>query len=462
MVNKKILLVEDEGIEAMDIKRTLEFFGYDVPYVASGGEEAVEKATEINPDLILMDVVLKGNSDGIDVASKIKKLNIPVIYLTAHSEENIIQRAKLTEPYGYMTKPYDRAELKHTIELALYKNKIENELKESEYNLRLILDSTAEGIFGIDLDDLCTFCNASAVNLLGYDNPDELIGNNIHDLIHRSHQNETPYMGFKTGKRVYVEDEKFMRTDGTVFSAEYWSYPQIKNNEIIGAVITFTDITERKKAEIEIKNSLNEKEVLLREINHRVKNNLQIIASLLHLQADSIDDKYMVDILKESETRVKSMAIVHEKLYQSPNFNYINFKQYLEKLVYDILYTYGIKIGTIKVQLDIEDINLNIDTAIPLGLIINELITNTIKYAFPQNEGNITIQLKSLPENMEITIADNGIGLPKNIKLENPETLGLQLVQSLVNQLDGKLKLNNDNGTEFKITFKELKYKKRL
>jgi two-component sensor histidine kinase len=269
-------------------------------------------------------------------------------------------------------------------------------------------------------------------------------------------------MGFKTGKRVYVEDEKFMRTDGTVFSAEYWSYPQIKDKEIIGAVITFTDITERKKAEIEIKNSLNEKEVLLREINHRVKNNLQIIASLLHLQADSIDDKKLVDILKESETRVKSMAIVHEKLYQSSNFADINFKQYLEKLVYDILYTYGIKIGTIKVQLDIEDIDLNMDTAIPLGLIINELVTNTIKYAFPQNEGTITIKLKSLPENIEITIADNGIGLPKDIKLENPETLGLQLVQTLTKQLDGKLKLNKDNGTEFKITFKELKYKKRL
>ena len=198
-------------------------------------------------------------------------------------------------------------------------------------------------------------------------------------------------MSFKTGKRVYMEDEKFMRTDGTIFSAEYWSYPQIKDNKIIGAVITFTDITERKNAETEIKNSLNEKEVLLREINHRVKNNLQIIASLLHLQADSIDDKRIADILKESETRVKSMAIVHEKLYQSPNFNDINFKQYLEKLVYDILYTYGIKIGPIKVQMEIEDINLNIDTAIPLGLIINELITNTIKYAFPKSEGTITI-----------------------------------------------------------------------
>ncbi|MBZ2166194.1 sensor histidine kinase [Methanobacterium spitsbergense] len=462
MAKKQILLVEDESIEAMDIKRTLEFFGFEVPYIASSGEDAVEKALEIMPDLILIDVVLKGHSDGIDVAYKIKKLNIPVIYLTAHSEESIIERAKLTEPYGYMIKPYDRNELKHTIELALYKNQIEKELKESEYNLRLILDSTAEGIFGIDLEGICTFCNASAVKLLGYNNPDELIGNNIHDLIHRPHQQGTPYMSFKTGKRVYMEDEKFMRTDGTSFSAEYWSYPQIKDNEIIGAVITFTDITERKKAEIEIKNSLNEKEVLLREINHRVKNNLQIIASLLHLQADSIDDKKIADILKESETRVKSMAIVHEKLYQSPNFNDINFKQYLEKLVYDILYTYGIKIGLIKVQMEIEDIHLNIDTAIPLGLIINELITNTIKYAFPQNKGTITIQLKSLTEKMEITIADDGIGLPKDINLENPETLGLKLVQSLVKQLDGDLKLNTDKGTEFKITFKELKYKKRL
>jgi PAS domain S-box-containing protein len=659
MADKKILLVEDESIEAMDIKRTLEFFGYEVPYVSSSGEEVVEKAYEIMPDLILMDVVLTGNSDGIDVASKIKKLNIPVIYLTAHSEESIIQRAKLTEPYGYMIKPYDRAELKYAIELALYKNKIENELKESEYNLRLILDSTAEGIFGIDLEGLCTFCNASSLDLWGYDDLDELIGKNIHDLIHPM-ANCPIDDTFKSGKRVHVEDDVFWRADGTSFSAEYWSYPQIKDQKIVGAVVTFTDITERRQAELEIKKSLDEKEillrerekaeialkgelkvnksiakvygplispyspiedvtnvildeskmltgsengvvstidpitretichtltnmmdhcklenenlkirfplgpdgkypglgghslntrqafftntpsehksfqgtppghtplkrflsvpillekelvgqinlanpgkdytetdleaiqrlgesyamaiqkiraeeqmksslrekeVLLREIHHRVKNNLQIIASLLHLQEGSVDEKEVADVLKESESRVKSMVMVHEKLYESPNFTDINFKEYIEKLVYDILYTYGIKIGIIKVQLDIEDTNLNIDTAIPLGLIINELITNTVKYAFPQNEGTITLKLKSLPENMEITIADNGIGLPKDFDLENPETLGLQLVQSLVNQLEGKLKLNNDNGTEFKITFKELKYKKRL
>jgi len=113
---------------------------------------------------------------------------------------------------------------------------------------------------------------------------------------------------------------------------------------------------------------------------------------LLHLQENTVD-KEVGDILKESEGRMKSMAIVHEKLYQSPNFTDINFKQYIEKLVYEILYTYGIKIGTIEVQLDIEDIN--IDTAIPLGLIINELITNSVKYAFPQKEGKLAIKLKS-------------------------------------------------------------------
>ena len=147
MADVKILLVEDENIEAMDIKRTLESFGYEVPYVASSGEEAVEKALEIMPDLILMDIVLKGDNDGIEVASKIKNLNIPVIYLTAHSEESKIERAKLTEPYGYIIKPYDRNELKYAIELAIYKNQMEKALKESEKRYSITLDAVNDGLW---------------------------------------------------------------------------------------------------------------------------------------------------------------------------------------------------------------------------------------------------------------------------------------------------------------------------
>ena len=224
----------------------------------------------------------------------------------------------------------------------------------------------------------------------------------------------------------------------------------------------YTMALQKVRDEKEIKNSLAEKEVLLREIHHRVKNNMQIISSLLNLQIQYEDLDETVGVLKESQGRVKSMAIIHEKLYQSSNFTNINFKEYIEKLIFDIFYSYGITTNTIESVLDIEDIHLNIDTAIPLGLIINELITNSVKYAFPKSEGTIIIKLKSLPEQMELIIADDGMGISKDIDLENSKTLGLKLVNTLVDQLEGKLKLNRDNGTEFKITFKELKYKKRI
>jgi PAS domain S-box-containing protein len=234
-----------------------------------------------------------------------------------------------------------------------------------------------------------------------------------------------------------------------------------KDGKHIGVVHVARDITKRKQTENEIKKSLDEKEVLLREIHHRVKNNLQIIASLLNLQ-ECGDDKGANDILSESMGRVKTMATIHEKLYESPSLSEINFKEFTEKLVYDILYSYGIQKNLIKTNLIIEDINLNIDTAIPLGLIINELVTNIVKYAFPNSKGIITIKLNSLPEHMELTIADDGIGFPKDVNMKNIDTLGLELVKNLVNQLEGNLILNRKNGTEFKITFKEVKYKERL
>ncbi|WP_321421270.1 PAS domain S-box protein [uncultured Methanobacterium sp.] len=224
----------------------------------------------------------------------------------------------------------------------------------------------------------------------------------------------------------------------------------------------FEDITSRKKAEVKIKKSLEEKEVLLREIHHRVKNNMQILSSLLNLQIQYEDSDETISVLKDSQGRVKSMAMIHEKLYQSSNFSNINFKEYLERLVSGIFYSYEITTGNIGSEIDIEDVNLNIDTAIPLGLIINELVTNSVKHAFPQGEGTISIKLKSLPEQMELTVADNGIGLPVNIDIQNPKTLGLQLVKSLTEQLDGDIRVERSNGTVFKITFKELKYKERI
>lgn len=224
----------------------------------------------------------------------------------------------------------------------------------------------------------------------------------------------------------------------------------------------FEDITDRKKEENRTKKSLEEKEVLLREIHHRVKNNLQIIASLLNLQECTENEKNVGDVLKESMGRVKTMATIHEKLYESPSLSDINFRNFTEKLVYDILYSYGISVGTINPHIDMEDISLNIDTAMPLGLIINELVTNSVKYAFPNKNGNINVKLESLPEHMILTVSDDGIGMPQNITPEESETLGLKLVTNLVDQLEGSFELVRDAGTEFRIIFNEIKYKKRM
>ncbi len=224
----------------------------------------------------------------------------------------------------------------------------------------------------------------------------------------------------------------------------------------------YTMALQKVRDEKELKNSLAEKEVLLREIHHRVKNNMQIISSLLNLQIQFEDLDETVGVLKESQGRVKSMAIIHEKLYQSSSLDNINFREYIEKLILDIFYSYGILNSSIESVLDINAIYLNIDTAIPLGLIINELVTNSVKYAFPKLSGKISIKLKSNHDQMELTIADNGIGIPEGVDLENSKTLGLQLVNSLVNQLEGKLALDISNGTQFKIIFKELEYKNRI
>ena len=224
----------------------------------------------------------------------------------------------------------------------------------------------------------------------------------------------------------------------------------------------YTMALQKVRDEKELKNSLAEKDVLLREIHHRVKNNMQIISSLLNLQIQFEDLDETISVLKESQGRIKSMAIIHEKLYQSSSLTNINFKEYIEKLILDIYYSYGILDGSIESLLEIHDISLNIDTAIPLGLIINELVTNSIKYAFPENIGIITIKLVSNNDQLELTVADNGIGISEGLVLESSKTLGLQLVNSLINQLDGRLELDTDHGTEFKIIFQELEYENRI
>jgi len=215
-------------------------------------------------------------------------------------------------------------------------------------------------------------------------------------------------------------------------------------------------IIERKRAEEKIKTALEEREVLLREIHHRVKNNLQIISSLLKLQSRYIEDEKYSGIFQESQDRIRSMALIHDRLYHSENLANIDFKDYIRNLASNLFHTYKASAGKIELKIDVEDVSLGIDTAIPCGLIINELVSNSLKHAFPDGrEGEIKIILSSTDENeVELIVSDDGVGIPEELDFRNTASLGLQLVVALVEQLQGEIELNRAKGTEFRIKFK--------
>ena len=203
-----------------------------------------------------------------------------------------------------------------------------------------------------------------------------------------------------------------------------------------------------------IEASLNEKEVLLQEIHHRVKNNMQVISSLLNLQAAYVDDPQALEILQESQNRVRSMALVHEKLYRSANLAEINFAEYVRDLAGYLRRAQAADVTRIRLDINAADVFLGVDAAVPCGLIINELVTNSLKHAFPNGRsGKICIELAALDTEYVLVIEDNGVGLPPHLDIQNTETLGLQLVDTLIDQLDGSLELENTGGVKFTIKF---------
>jgi PAS domain S-box-containing protein len=590
MKNVVILLVEDESLEAKELKQKLEDFGYQVPYIISKYEEIVKKASDIMPDLILMKIFLK---EDIEAVNKIKNLDIPFIYLTEYSENPLIfEKTKITDPYGYIFNPYNNNQLKYTIELALYRHKKEKKLKENENKYRKIfnndfdmihlniikngipgkfidvnnvgierlgytydefltmtpMDITAhenrseiqknafnifekgyhefdiiqqakdgkkipvevkstlielngekvvlsvtrditeskkaekalkesekkyrdlaellpQTVFETDLNGNITFVNRIGHQIFGY-TPEELNKgiNMIQILVPEDHTRAMKNnQRILNGERLPFGEFTALKKDGSTFQIFVNTNPIIQEDKIIGLRGILVDITELKDAENKIKASLKDKEVLLKEVHHRVKNNMQIISSLLNLQIDYLNNEDAIDVLKESQNRVKSMAMIHEKLYLSEDLTQINFADYIQNLVSNLFYSYNIKESQIKPIIKIEDVNLNIETAIPCGLIINELISNCLKYAFPnQMKGEIIITLKSIEDKFELVISDNGIGLPEKININKIKTLGLLLVNSLTEQIDGKISIYKKDGTQFKIIFKELEYKERI
>lgn len=340
------------------------------------------------------------------------------------------------------------------------RKKAEELLRESEELYRKLMQTSPDAVAVTDLEGHLTHVSEKMLALHRVDHADELLGKSVFTLVAPKDHEKAMKTLEKTLKEGVVENVEYtmVKKDGSTFIGEL-NAAVIKDAEgnPKAVIATVRDITEKKRAEEQIKTSAKEKEILLREIHHRVKNNLQIISSLLNLQAEHIKDSQYTEMLKDSRHRIRSMALIHEKLYQSENLARIDFSEYITSLVTGLAWSYRGGGGNVAVKTEVEDIAVGIDTAIPCGLIINELVSNALKHAFPDDKkGEILVRVCSVNGTIELTVKDNGVGIP-DIDFRKTESLGLDLVTTLAEQqLGGEITLDRTEGTAFTITFKEV------
>ena len=338
--------------------------------------------------------------------------------------------------------------------------KAEAALKESAEKYKSLVNNVKLGVFRSTTGPDGGFLevNPAMEEITGYSR-EELLRMSVSGLYVRSEERGAVLGEIAAAKGKTVTKElKFRRKDGTEIVV---SDMKVAVRDNAGQVQYFDgiieDITERKKAEEKLKASLEEKEVLLKEIHHRVKNNLQVISSLLNLQSGYIEDERYAEMFKESQNRVRSMALVHEKLYQSKDLVRIDLAGYIESMVQELRRAYGAEGARIAVKAEVDDIRLGVDQAMPCGLIINELVSNCMKHAFSQREGGeIRIAMRQVGgDEVELEVSDNGAGISEGMEIRNAETLGLRLVSILAeDQLGGEMELDRTEGTRFRIRFR--------
>ncbi len=340
---------------------------------------------------------------------------------------------------------------------------IEIALRQSEERLRRVIDASPTAMVMINKDGLMEMVNAEAEKVFGYSRK-EMLGQPVEMLIPDKFRPGHPnlrqmFYRDPQSRRVGAGRDLYaLRKDRSEFPVEIGLNP-IETEEGTLVLSAIVDITDRKHKEQRIEAALREKDVLLREIHHRVKNNLQIIDSLLNLQAARIADTNVQDMLRESQNRIRSMALIHQTLYQSNDFAEVDFRLFLESLVRTLASSHGVDAEHIQMTVEADPVTLPLDSAIPCGLAVNELITNALKHAFPAKRvGKIITCLKSESgDNIMVSVADDGIGMPPDIDINTTPTLGLQLVTLLADQLRGKVVMDTTERTTFSLRFPRTK-----
>lgn len=333
-------------------------------------------------------------------------------------------------------------------------------IQESEERFRALVETTSDWVWEVDPHGRYTYSSPKVRDILGYE-PKEIIGTMI--LEHVS-PDEVEGVSEIIGKVLMSQgpieqlEKKVLHKDGKIVILETSGVPFYDATGVLmGYRGMNRDVTERTHVEEQLRASLLEKEILLKEVHHRVKNNMQIISSMLSLQSRYIRDRKFLQMFDDSRNRIHSMAMVHEKLYRSKDLSRIEFSEYIKEFTRFLYYSYKKDYTDIKLIIAVNDLYLDVNKAIPCGLIINELMSNSLKYAFPEEKkGEIHIAFSRESDGYySLSICDNGIGIPGDVDIENTETLGLKLVNALTRQLHGEMILNRTEGTEFLLRFPE-------
>ena len=580
-MKKILLLVEDEVITAVTEKIQLERYGYTVQ-TTNSGEEAVSIAMSSKDlDLILMDINLGDGLDGTEAAKLIlKDQDIPIVFVSSHTERDIVEKTENITSYGYVVKNSGITVLDASIKMAFKLFDSKQSVQNSEIRYRRLFEAAQDGILILDAETgMIVDVNPFLIKLLGYSKEEFLdraiwdigvfkdivaskesflelqqkeyvryedlpletvnrcsievefisnvylvgtqkviqcnirenaeskqVKNILQKLTFATQAEGVGIWDYDVTNNVLVWDEQMYNLYGIAadqFSGAYEAWhaglhpddaircdteiqmtiigekdfdtefrvvwpdgsihflrakAQVQSRDVDGVAIrmigTNWDITERVFAEQKIKSILAEKDLILKEVHHRIKNNMSTIGSILSLQAENLKDSLAIEILEEAGNRVKSMSVLYDKLYKSTNYSELSVKDYLTSLVDDVM-SYSPYSQIVTVEKSIQDFILDVKKLQPVGIIVNELLTNIMKYAFKGREsGLIIISVVNTSGHVVVLVQDDGLGMPESVSFESSTGFGLFLIQSLTQQLDGTIRAERGHGTKVILEFK--------
>lgn len=463
---QKILIVDDRPENLFAMKTVLEDIDVEI-IEANSGEDALWNVLKNDFALIILDVQMP-KMDGFETAKLLKNNEktkyIPIIFVTAiNKEKTHVFKGYESGAVDYIFKPLEPKILVSKVNIFMSLDQQKGLVKKEASELK-----SKSQIAEKDRDKFVNILNTmgNGVCIINKNYGIEYI-NPIIEKEFGKYEGQECFKYFHSKDSICscckIENDDSQEDEKTEFffpknnkTFEMFSYPIKNTNNTFSKLIVFYDITERKKIEDEIRHSLEEKELLMKEIHHRVKNNLMIVSSLLSLQSQHIKDEVILEMFKESQNRIKSMSIIHEHLYKSADLININFKIYIENLTKYIVKAYETDKGNITLKTDVDETHFNSKTAIYCGLIITELVSNCLKYAFNRTYNcMISVSFHTSETGKTVLIVkDNGKGLPADFDCKQSDSFGLQLVTIFAEKnLNGKIDVNGNDGTEFKITF---------